>query len=64
VLFLALGVGKAKVDELDLLVFDHFENVCTGRHQNSSSEIVVLAVNDSWKLSAYFCMKHAMHKVT
>jgi len=26
--------------------------------------MVVLAVNDNWKLSAYFCMKHAMHKVT
>ena len=32
VLFLAAGVGEAKVDELDLFVLDHLEDVGTGGH--------------------------------
>jgi hypothetical protein len=32
VLFLAAGIGKAKVDELDLFLFDHFQHVGWGSH--------------------------------
>jgi hypothetical protein len=32
VLFLAAGIGKAKVDELDLLLFEHLQHVGWGSH--------------------------------
>jgi hypothetical protein len=50
-LFLAAGIGEAQVDELDLLLFDHFHHII-GRHCHFTISSGLLIVGLEGKLSA------------